>query len=101
MDLLSDVDHITRGHLSEKTSLFIRVNIFLILHQKCFYSNLSIIPTVHEYRTYNRKDRVTIREISLILSKNWVAAKTELVTHNNKKIDVLISGNHVNTERNL
>ena len=51
MDLLSDVDHITRGHLSEKTSLLIRVNIFLNLHQKCSYSNLPIIPTVrlHSY----------------------------------------------------
>ena len=60
MDPLSDVDHITRGHLSEKTSTLIRVNVFLNLHQKCSYSNLPI------------------REISLILSKNWVAAKTEL-----------------------
>ena len=42
MDPLSDVDHITRGHLSEKTSLLIRVNIFLNLHQKCSYSNLPI-----------------------------------------------------------
>ena len=47
MDPLSDVDHITRGHLSEKTSLLIRVNIFLNLLQKCSYSNLPIIPNIH------------------------------------------------------
>ena len=48
------------GICQKKTSLLIRVNIFLNLLQKCSYSNLPI------------------REISLILSKNWVAAKTEL-----------------------
>ena len=52
------------------------------------------------YGTYNRKDRVTNKEISLIMSKNQVEAKAELPIII-KKRDVSISGNHVNTERML